>query len=940
MKRSIFSRISAIVLSCVLILSLLPTVVFAQNSAAVSSVSELNSALNNAEVKEIHIVGSFTYKSGLTTDKTVIIDNGSVFTWNFDKGDFRTEKLVVNGSFVIIVEESFVNRLHVYGTVENNGNIKVESETGNCFWHAPTTGDGTFVGTERTYVDYGTFASDKIPTNAKVNLMKDVTQTWNVKVSLNQDELVPGNTVIPDVSNLFDGVNVSEVFDMKWKNPPNTNYLSKEPHYTIPLDMGGEKLQVSVTCKPGYALVTSNGTRGTMDSEVYIVNKPDNTTLYVDSANGSNANVGTEKAPLETLTYALRNVDDNGTIVILGDYDSKNDGISTYYVYNNVTIKGGSTEKSKIITNKQISIKDGATVTFDNIDFGSKYFWITKYSSSSAGTANIVFNNVSASNLSIDEKNSVNVINSNIGGRVKNIKTITFNNSALNGSLTCDDFVAVGDVSLTLNSVMEINKNVSVEKAVGVSPSTVRNDKIIAKVPSNDSKWASYFVLNDNVNGKYDLKCRTIDGSAYVVVAEKAVASGPLYVAFVPSEESDVGNNGNIGVPDKFFADVSSAVWSGYSDADGQKWQAGDVPELTVVLTSDKSSKSDKCYYFNNDFTPGDFTFYNWGDTSQSADNFLKDEYKLSDVKAVVKSGQGVSDDGKSFTFTLQFPKIAHKLTKTDYKAPNCTEAGNIEYWQCENCKKYFSDEAGTKEITKEQTVLNALNHPSTVLKNAKEATCTEEGYSGDKYCTECGALVEAGKVIPAKGHSFGTPKFNWSEDGKTCSAVFACTVCGETKTENASVTSKVKTAPTCQKMGVTAYTAAVELNGNTYSDTKEITDIPVIAHNFENGVCTMCGEKDPNFKPTVDNNEPTTGNNDTESDSNSTVNNSAVNNNGATTAENSNNSKNDNAKKDENKTSPDTGSLETAVILGVLLMAGGLLSAVNVYGKKKRSEK
>lgn len=940
MKRTIFSRISAIVLSCVLILSLLPTVVFAQDSAVVSSVSELNSALNNGEVKEILISGNITYKTGLSTDKTVIIDKDSSLTWNFDKGDFRTEKLIVNGSFVIIVEESFVNRLHVYGTVENNGNIEVQSETGNCYWHAPTTGDGTFVGTERTYVDYGTFASDKIPTNAKVNLMKDVTQTWSVKVSLNQDELDPGNTVIPDVSNLFDGVNVSEVFDIKWENPPNTNYLSKEPYYSIPLDMGGKKLQVSVTCKPGYALVTSSGTRGTIDSEVYIVNKPDNSTLYVDSANGSNANVGTEKAPLETLTYALNNIDENGTIVILGDYDSKNDSNSKYYFYNNVTIKGGSKEKSAIITNKQMNVKDGVTVTFDNIDFGSKYFWITKLNSSSSGTGNLVFNNVSAKNLSVDGKNSVTAVNSIIGGRFYPSDTLTLNNSTLNGDLSCDNFVAVGDVTLDLNNSIEINKSVSAEKTVVVSPPSLAAGKIVAEVPDSDSKWLSYFTLKDTNNGKYALKCRIIDGSASIVVAEKAVASGPIYVGFVPSEESGVGENGSAGVSNKFFAEVSSAVWSGYSDAEGKKWQAGDVPELTLVLTTDASTKGDKCYYFNNDFTPGDFTFYNWQDTSQSADNFLKDEYKLSNVKAVVKSGQGVSDDGKNFTFTLQFPEIAHKLTKTDYKAPSCTKPGNIEYWHCENCNKYFSDEAGTKEITKKQTELNALNHPSTVLKNAKEATCTEEGYTGDKICTQCGALVESGKTIPAKGHSFGTPKFNWSEDGKTCSVVFACTVCGETKTESASITSKVKTAPTCLKMGVTAYTAVVELNGNTYSDTKEITDIPVIAHNYENGVCTMCGEKDPNFKPTEDNNEPTTDKNDTENDSDSSVNNGAVNNNVTTTAENSNTVKNDDVKKDEDKTSPDTGNFETAVLLGVLLMAGGLLGAGTVYGRKKRTDR
>ena len=41
-----------------------------------------------------------------------------------------------------------------------------------------------------------------------------------------------------------------------------------------------------------------------------------------------------------------------------------------------------------------------------------------------------------------------------------------------------------------------------------------------------------------------------------------------------------------------------------------------------------------------------------------------------------------------------------HKLTHHEAKAATCTEAGNIEYWQCSVCNKLFSDEATTKEFT------------------------------------------------------------------------------------------------------------------------------------------------------------------------------------------------------------------------------------------------
>lgn len=37
--------------------------------------------------------------------------------------------------------------------------------------------------------------------------------------------------------------------------------------------------------------------------------------------------------------------------------------------------------------------------------------------------------------------------------------------------------------------------------------------------------------------------------------------------------------------------------------------------------------------------------------------------------------------------------------------------------------------------------------------KNGKDATCTEDGYSGDFYCRDCGEMMEKGWVMPAEGH-------------------------------------------------------------------------------------------------------------------------------------------------------------------------------------------
>lgn len=49
------------------------------------------------------------------------------------------------------------------------------------------------------------------------------------------------------------------------------------------------------------------------------------------------------------------------------------------------------------------------------------------------------------------------------------------------------------------------------------------------------------------------------------------------------------------------------------------------------------------------------------------------------------------------------------KLTHVDAKAATAESAGNIEYWHCEKCGKYYSDAKAAHEITLEQTVIEKL---------------------------------------------------------------------------------------------------------------------------------------------------------------------------------------------------------------------------------------
>lgn len=65
----------------------------------------------------------------------------------------------------------------------------------------------------------------------------------------------------------------------------------------------------------------------------------------------------------------------------------------------------------------------------------------------------------------------------------------------------------------------------------------------------------------------------------------------------------------------------------------------------------------------------------------------------------------------------------------------------------------------------------DAGNHVGgTEVKNARKASCTEDGYTGDTCCKGCGAKLQSGTVIKAAGHTGGTA---------TCVSAAVCTLCG-----------------------------------------------------------------------------------------------------------------------------------------------------------------
>ena len=154
--------------------------------------------------------------------------------------------------------------------------------------------------------------------------------------------------------------------------------------------------------------------------------------------------------------------------------------------------------------------------------------------------------------------------------------------------------------------------------------------------------------------------------------------------------------------------------------------------------------------------------------------------------RCVVK-GDGGEATSDAVVLTVQHQ---HTLVKTEAKPATCTDKGNQAYWYCDGCKKYFADDKGMTETTLEK------------------------------------------QEIPATGHSWGEPVWSWSADGKKCTVTFTCTKDqSHTASPTVKITSAVKTPATCQAKGVTTYTATAELDGKTYTSTKDVTDIPLGDH-------------------------------------------------------------------------------------------------------------
>ena len=151
--------------------------------------------------------------------------------------------------------------------------------------------------------------------------------------------------------------------------------------------------------------------------------------------------------------------------------------------------------------------------------------------------------------------------------------------------------------------------------------------------------------------------------------------------------------------------------------------------------------------------------------------------------------------------------------------------------------------------------------HENTELRNAKEATCTEPGYTGDTYCKDCGEKIGTGTAIPAKGHTevidpavAPTCTTPGKTEGKHCSVCNAIIVAQTEIPANGHSwdEGKVTTAPTCKNAGVKTYTCtvcnetkteAIDATGHTSVEVSEKPATCTEAGHKAGKKCSVCGE-------------------------------------------------------------------------------------------------
>ena len=239
-----------------------------------------------------------------------------------------------------------------------------------------------------------------------------------------------------------------------------------------------------------------------------------------------------------------------------------------------------------------------------------------------------------------------------------------------------------------------------------------------------------------------------------------------------------------------------TAKWQQYQDKDGKAGVEWEMPTTTVTITVEEHHNyGEPTWTWNNDFTASAvFTCTDDDGHTQTVPAAVTDEVTTEptcDKEGLRTYTAKVTFEGKDYTDTKTetIAATGHAYGEPVWKWNDDFTASAT--FTCANDTSHVEtvNAAVTNEVTtaatckadgvrtytakvtfegKEYTdtkteVIPATDH-DTELVGAKDATCTEDGYTGNEVCKVCQAVVKQGEVIPALGHDY--------KDGK-------CSRCG-----------------------------------------------------------------------------------------------------------------------------------------------------------------
>jgi uncharacterized repeat protein (TIGR02543 family) len=205
-------------------------------------------------------------------------------------------------------------------------------------------------------------------------------------------------------------------------------------------------------------------------------------------------------------------------------------------------------------------------------------------------------------------------------------------------------------------------------------------------------------------------------------------------------------------------------------------------------------------------------------------------------------------------SITLYAKWHKHTPVKTEAKAADCEHDGNIEYWSCSECGKYFSDKDGKTEIKKSATVTKALGHDWDAGVVTTEPTCDKEGVK-TYTCKRCPETKT--EKIKALGHDWTNPTYTWSSDNSKVTATAVCSRDALHKLTETVTATRTNSLTPCGQEGTATYKATFK--NSVFTAQTKVVKIASVPHTLkhydaepvsceddgriEYWYCTVCGK-------------------------------------------------------------------------------------------------